>query len=942
MNLLSRNTPVAYVVGAAGFIGSHLVERYLEKGVQVVGVDDLTFGKEKYLGAVLSHKYFNFINQSGTKDLPFQLPRLDYAFFVISENIPASVYSIAFANFLALCRTHHSKIVLVSSINLYDQQSDLKNLKSAEKELAIFSAKNSLNARIVRLSALFGPRMHFREDDPMVRLVQSAILGDLQKESAPLDFTTRSLYINDAVDLLIKAVMHSGTSHKIYDGAILNPVKVTEIKQVLLDPLWHEQKGFNPTELPPWPTPNLLKTSKELLWRAHTPLVVGLRQTLHYFKEDPSQIEVIKAAKNKTEQGHFQRSQPVEPKVEDKVAKKAEGRVINKEEILKRQPLFPSFGKEIHSIKKPFLLFLGTFIIIYALIYPVFDLFWQGFQVKNHLQESSRQVWAGDFDQAQIEAQAASSGVKNIKEIVDPWAFLGNFGPLRIHFDNLNQVIELLNETTEAVSYSIQGIQALSQSFKVMSGGEGNLDQTQVQTKALMNLNQASRQFGVVGAKLSDGKIAQQFPGYLQNQIINLKNQAFYYQKLASQTSSYAFILSQVFSDTADKNYLVILQDNSKLRAGGGAIRSYGEISFKQGKLSQININTISSLDIKLTDHVEPPADIKTDLGVTDWKLGSSNSDLDFPTNARWAEWFYGKEGGSKVSGIIALDLTALSKILEAVGPVNLKDSGEIVSNTNLMEKVTTKGVDDKYLSAVLKEALSKLFFLDKQNWSLLFENIDASLQEKHLMVYVSDPLLFSYLSSLGWTGALPKQAVERRGERNEFLALSETSLGAGSAGILVKRAAVLESTLGRDDSVKHKLTINYTNQAVAETLNYKMRLKVYLAAGSKLAKATWGDKDILKEVKALSDYGRAGYSVLLELNPKDQKSLVLEYQDIKPLAFDNNNLNYSLTVIKQPGTDSSPFDFRLNLPDGQQNTSSGLLSTNLNYQTTVKKAVKL
>jgi hypothetical protein len=39
--LLSRNTPVALIIGTAGFVGSHLAEKLLDKGIQVVGIDDL-------------------------------------------------------------------------------------------------------------------------------------------------------------------------------------------------------------------------------------------------------------------------------------------------------------------------------------------------------------------------------------------------------------------------------------------------------------------------------------------------------------------------------------------------------------------------------------------------------------------------------------------------------------------------------------------------------------------------------------------------------------------------------------------------------------------------------------------------------------------------------------------------------------------------------------
>jgi nucleoside-diphosphate-sugar epimerase len=85
-----------------------------------------------------------------------------------------------------------------------------------------------MNARVVRLAAVYGPRMHFRENDPMVRLLQVSLKGDLQKEQIDNDFSSRAVYIDDAVALLIKAILSGGTSHKIFDGSLLQPIKIAE------------------------------------------------------------------------------------------------------------------------------------------------------------------------------------------------------------------------------------------------------------------------------------------------------------------------------------------------------------------------------------------------------------------------------------------------------------------------------------------------------------------------------------------------------------------------------------------------------------------------------------------------------------------------------------------------------------------------------------------
>ena len=58
--LVSRNHPVAFVVGVSGFIGSHLAERLLEKGVQVVGIDNLSSGSKGNLIECVKNRNFHF------------------------------------------------------------------------------------------------------------------------------------------------------------------------------------------------------------------------------------------------------------------------------------------------------------------------------------------------------------------------------------------------------------------------------------------------------------------------------------------------------------------------------------------------------------------------------------------------------------------------------------------------------------------------------------------------------------------------------------------------------------------------------------------------------------------------------------------------------------------------------------------------------------------
>ena len=95
--------------------------------------------------------------------------------------------------------------------------------------------------------------------------------------------------------------------------------------------------------------------------------------------------------------------------------------------------------------------------------------------------------------------------------------------------------------------------------------------------------------------------------------------------------------------------------------------------------------------------------------------------------------------------------------------------------------------------------------------------------------------------------------------------------------------------------------------------------MRVYLPTGTKLTRALWGEKEITTDVSGFVDYGRTGYSVLLELLPKEQKTLVLDYQTPIKLDFKNSKATYRLDVVKQAGTLKDPLQWTITYPISYQ-----------------------
>lgn len=909
MNTLSRNTPVAFVVGAAGFLGSHLVDKLLEKGIQVVGVDDLSSGRMENLEEAIKDKKFHLFNQSAVQPIPSDFPRLDYAFYLINPEVTSAVYSKSLEIFLKICQKYDSKIVLASSVELYDSQHGVDVLFEGEKKLASFTAENKTNARIVRLATIYGPRMHFRVDDPIIRLIKSAALEQLQKEAPPIDFTTRSLFVDDAVKLLIKAVMHGATAQKIYDGALSMPLKVAEVRQVLLDPLWHESRKFTPTELPPWPTPNLLKTENELSWQASTSLVISLKQTLSYFRQHPqllSQPEETPKRRRWEEMENEQKeaeSQQLQESEKNTTEKKL--RPVKNYDHIKQRTKKISFGVG------------GILLIIFALLLPLISLGWNIVNIKSNVYNSTQNAALGNYDLAKTEIKSAKEGVGDIEKTLGSLSLLREAGVLQPQLQAIDQLLQLLDKTVDSLDRSISGMQNLSQSLKIISG-EQNGEIGQLIQQAQIDLALADQGLGYVNSRLSDASFMEIIPSQLQGRVEDLKSKASLYQKVVGYGRSVTIILPQLIALNDKKSYLILLQDNTMLRPTGGKIISYGKISFDHGKLVNINVDNIENLDNSFKERVMPPTEVKNDLGKNSWFLADSNFDLDFPTSARTSAWFYQKEGLERVSGVIALDLTAVAKLIELTGPISLPADEETIDSSNLQDKILASTSSQNLLTPVLKELINRTFFLTNQNWPQVTQQLNQAFIEKHILVYMADPELFAYMTSKNWSGAVVRQTKEIKGERNEFLALSEANIGSSRANYFLQRSIELKSTIDASLNVSHQLVISYTNQSPSEVFpagSYKNRLKVYLSGGSQLKKAVWGNEDITSKVVSFSDYGRAGFSFLLELNPKEQKNLVLEYKDFKPFELDNNEVNYKLVVAKQPGTDKDQFSFKLAYP---------------------------
>ncbi|MBI4035656.1 DUF4012 domain-containing protein [Candidatus Daviesbacteria bacterium] len=916
---LSRNTPVALVVGAASFLGSHLVDRLLEKGIQIVGIDDLKKGKRQNLHKATENKDFHLLIESPER-LEIDLPRLDYIFIVPTEEA-------GLKRVLDIAEKYTCRCLLVSSIDLYDKEKQgsagLRWLKEVEKEVARFASEHKLNARIVRLGSVYGPRMEFAGKDPIVKLIQQALTDSLQKD-VTLEFSSRALYISDAVDLLIKTMLAGSTAQKIFDGVELDPIKVAEIKQVLLDPIWYETRDFAPTPLPPWPTPNLEKTVQFLNWRPKSKLVAGLRHTLSYFKDNEIEVPEIEVsgfkdqadvALEKVEPEKEALGEEKKKLLEELKPEKKEGTPKAKNKILTRLSV---------PLSKIYLVLLIS-LVTYALIWPSLLLGWGILTFRSQLSAGLKSLQEGEFEQGLQSIKQAEEGVEIAKSVFEIAQPIKSTGLLKQEFETGERILTLSNLSITSAKSTILGTRALLQSLKAVTG-ELNESPGEYFDEAQAELSAATEDLSKASAILKNENFTKNLPQILAFRVAGISEKLGSYTDLANKAQTMSILLPKLVAMDGSRSYLILLQNNMELRPAGGFIGSFAKVSLEGGKLKKLDVNDIYTIDGQLGIQVEPPKEIKTDLGQNYWYLRDSNWEPDFPTSARQAEWFYTKETGERVEGVIALDISAMEDLLSNIGSLELPDYKEKITIENLFERAISYAelsffpgsqAKKSFLTALTNELFNKMFFLPQQNfWPKIVSSLGKSLEEKHISVYLNDPKDFSFILSQNWAQAMPRQSAQN--EDNDFLSLVEANLGANKVNYYLERAYNLETVVGKYGEVKHRLRVNYTNRSPSDTFpggKYKNRMRVYLPFGSALTRVLWGETDITKEATSFVDYGRSGYSLLLELAPKEQKTLVLDYTVPIKLDFKDSRANYRLDVVKQAGTLKDPFKWTITYP---------------------------
>lgn len=304
------------ITGGAGFIGSHLCDRFLTDGHRVVAMDNLITGSQDNISHLAGNRDFefiyhdvsNFIHVPGKIDavLHFASPAspIDYLKYPIQT---LKVGALGTHNALGLARAKNARFLLASTSEVYgdplvhpQNETYAGNVdpvgprgvydeakRYAEALVMAYHREHGMETRIVRIFNTYGPRMRLDDGRVVPNFIGQALRGESLTVYGDGSQTRCFQYVNDLIEGLVR-LLNSDYAHPVNIGTTreISILQFAQIVNKVADNrggiVYKEQLRIEGD--PQTRKPDTTRAREILKWDAEVELEDGLAQTINYFQ----------------------------------------------------------------------------------------------------------------------------------------------------------------------------------------------------------------------------------------------------------------------------------------------------------------------------------------------------------------------------------------------------------------------------------------------------------------------------------------------------------------------------------------------------------------------------------------------------------------------------------------------------------------------------------
>lgn len=302
------------VTGGAGFLGSHLCERLLNDGHEVVAMDNRVSGRTENLASIMyddnfsyyDHDVTEFIHVSGELDWVLHLASLASPIFYQDNPIKTlKVGALGTHKTLGLAKEKDASYLFTSTSEVYgdpevNPQPETyrgnidpygpracydESKRYGEAIVRAYRDKHNLGVRVARIFNTYGPRMRLDDGRVIPTFIRQALEGEDLTVHGEGEQTRSFCYVSDMIDGLV-ALIESDVDEPVNIG---NPheLSILELADLILE-LTESSSGITHKPRPPHDPalrrPDIAKAKAELGWEPKIDLKEGLGRSIDYFE----------------------------------------------------------------------------------------------------------------------------------------------------------------------------------------------------------------------------------------------------------------------------------------------------------------------------------------------------------------------------------------------------------------------------------------------------------------------------------------------------------------------------------------------------------------------------------------------------------------------------------------------------------------------------------
>ncbi|MBQ0735315.1 UDP-glucuronic acid decarboxylase family protein [Aquimarina celericrescens] len=303
------------ITGAAGFLGSHLCDRFINEGYHVIGMDNLITGDLKNVEHLFKLEHFEFYHHDVTKFV-YVPGKLDYILHFASPASPIDylkipiqtlkVGSLGTHNLLGLAKEKNARILIASTSEVYgdplvhpqneDYYGNVNTIgprgvydeakRFQESITMAYHTYHGVETRIVRIFNTYGPRMRLNDGRVVPAFIGQALRGEDLTIFGDGSQTRSFCYVDDLIEGIYRLLF----SDYVYPVNIGNPNEITiaDFAEEIIKLTGTDQKVIYkplPVNDPLQRQPDITRAKEVLSWEPKIGRAEGMKKTLEYFKE---------------------------------------------------------------------------------------------------------------------------------------------------------------------------------------------------------------------------------------------------------------------------------------------------------------------------------------------------------------------------------------------------------------------------------------------------------------------------------------------------------------------------------------------------------------------------------------------------------------------------------------------------------------------------------